>query len=407
MTAMVGTLIRRLRLERNYSQEGLAKGICAASYLSKIEQGQVEAGPEILERLFAALEVEYCQDPELLRQAQAYLEQYFEARDQDEQDAEAIQWLDGQVDRLRCSAFGLWAEIYAVSRLLEIPDPETAGQRLRELRPMEAQMEPEQLYRYALCCAEAAEDWTQALEQVKKAARQKQCAHVYWALSHLQFYLGQYNQCVDTAEKAYAMGAEEGDLYAMVWSSFLLASCHTERDLDLAEKYYRRAIRLSGRADTKMRHLASYNLGASYLEWGKKDQALYWLERTEDIPGENAHNLLRRQKLAILYADLGRYSEALYLLEEAEKLLRVLRADENWKTDSFGEMLRFAWLLAEGKRTEPEFEQVVRYLYGQENLGFSFRRFYGLYLVELYRSQRRYKDALRTMEEIQVNFPER
>lgn len=37
---MVGALIRQLRVERNYSQAGLAHGICAASYLSKIEQGR-------------------------------------------------------------------------------------------------------------------------------------------------------------------------------------------------------------------------------------------------------------------------------------------------------------------------------------------------------------------------------
>ena len=57
-----GALIRRLRLERNFSQEGLAKGICAASYLSKIEQGQVEAGAEIIDRLFEVLGVSYCRN---------------------------------------------------------------------------------------------------------------------------------------------------------------------------------------------------------------------------------------------------------------------------------------------------------------------------------------------------------
>ena len=67
---MVGTLIRQLRIARNYSQAGLAHGICAPSYLSKIEQGQAEAGTEILEKLFAALGVEYCQDEALLQKAE-------------------------------------------------------------------------------------------------------------------------------------------------------------------------------------------------------------------------------------------------------------------------------------------------------------------------------------------------
>ena len=38
MPAMIGQLIRQERLRQNLSQEGLARGICAASYLSKIEK---------------------------------------------------------------------------------------------------------------------------------------------------------------------------------------------------------------------------------------------------------------------------------------------------------------------------------------------------------------------------------
>ncbi|MBQ6580357.1 MAG: helix-turn-helix transcriptional regulator, partial [Oscillospiraceae bacterium] len=50
-----GFLIRKLRLEKNWSQEGLCKGICAVSYLSKIEQGKAEASEEILKALFERL----------------------------------------------------------------------------------------------------------------------------------------------------------------------------------------------------------------------------------------------------------------------------------------------------------------------------------------------------------------
>ena len=39
-----GTLICRERLRRNWSQEGLCRGICAVSYLSKIEKGRAEPG---------------------------------------------------------------------------------------------------------------------------------------------------------------------------------------------------------------------------------------------------------------------------------------------------------------------------------------------------------------------------
>ena len=52
-----GTLICRERLRRNWSQEGLCRGICAVSYLSKIEKGRAEPSPQILQMLLQRLEL--------------------------------------------------------------------------------------------------------------------------------------------------------------------------------------------------------------------------------------------------------------------------------------------------------------------------------------------------------------
>ena len=41
-----GFVIRRERIARGWSQQGLCKGICAVSYLSKIEQGQAAPSQE-------------------------------------------------------------------------------------------------------------------------------------------------------------------------------------------------------------------------------------------------------------------------------------------------------------------------------------------------------------------------
>ena len=49
---MIGMRIRRERIKRNWSQSGLCYGICAVSYLSKIEQGKMEVSEEILKLLW-------------------------------------------------------------------------------------------------------------------------------------------------------------------------------------------------------------------------------------------------------------------------------------------------------------------------------------------------------------------
>ena len=54
---LAGLLIRRERLRRDWSQAGLCRGVCAVSYLSKIEQGKAEASPEVIRQLFARLDI--------------------------------------------------------------------------------------------------------------------------------------------------------------------------------------------------------------------------------------------------------------------------------------------------------------------------------------------------------------
>ena len=60
---VAGLLIRQARLRRDWSQEGLCRGICAPSYLSKIEQGRAEASDEVRGLLFARLGLSWTEDP--------------------------------------------------------------------------------------------------------------------------------------------------------------------------------------------------------------------------------------------------------------------------------------------------------------------------------------------------------
>ena len=60
--SIAGLLIRRERLARAWSQEGLCRGICGTSYLSKIEQGKAAASEEILALLLARLGLSWIND---------------------------------------------------------------------------------------------------------------------------------------------------------------------------------------------------------------------------------------------------------------------------------------------------------------------------------------------------------
>lgn len=104
MGNFVGLLIRHKRLEQNLSQQGLCKGICVVSYLSKIEQGLAEPSPEIVQQLLSALGVEYTTDPQLMEQGRAFIEDFFERINYGEtEDPDAHAWLERQAQRLQNS----------------------------------------------------------------------------------------------------------------------------------------------------------------------------------------------------------------------------------------------------------------------------------------------------------------
>ena len=77
-----GFLIARERLRKNWSQEGLCKGICTVSYLSKIESGKAVPSDEIWTKLLERLDLEYdpVLDAEAAKLAETGYEQLFAFR---------------------------------------------------------------------------------------------------------------------------------------------------------------------------------------------------------------------------------------------------------------------------------------------------------------------------------------
>ena len=76
---MIGALIRKERNRRNWSLAGLAKDICAVSYLSKIEQGKADCSEEVLKLLFAKLSIDWHTDPVFLHQAETLVRRMYES----------------------------------------------------------------------------------------------------------------------------------------------------------------------------------------------------------------------------------------------------------------------------------------------------------------------------------------
>lgn len=413
MSVYTGYLIRRERLARNLSQEGLAKGVCATSYLSKIEQGLVEPGQEIIDRLFAALEIDFVRDAQLESEAQRQLERYFFLLDGGEPCDGPDAFFAAHGGELARSEFALAYQVYRLYTVARSENDGGTGALLDGLRPFMCCLSAGLRQRVLIIEAEFAQTQEETWALLQQAAQLGQTSLIAYKLGLCAYHSGRYSQSVELTEQAYALACSEGSPLVMIWSNFLLGSCACNRyDVAQARRCYDRARALARGYRENMDNYANYNLGSTYLEMGDDENALRYLREAGEEKDDAFHNTLLHQKMAIVCQRTGAREEGLaHLALAKERFAANTWMQERHNPALLAKMLRFAELVFEAEPMAlPEFEQVTRELYSEAGTwyGYGFRRFYGRYLVQLYKRQRRYKEALLVQEEMENGeFPEK
>ena len=293
--AAVGLRLRQQRLKRGWSQEGLCRGICAASYLSKIEQGQVQAAPELLELLFRRLELPWY--GESLPELEELVERRYECL------------LDGDKEGFRDSR-----EVFcqALDRLLSSPlaadglvldamdrnDP-------TEIPPA---LEP-YLDRRQLAILRVVQD--RDVEAVRLLPK----AYCYLMAGIAGYEQGSdYTGAMALLQQGYDLAARDGRVRLMLECRMFMGSlCCNQLDLGGMETHYQAAERMAralGRQDD-LRSMA-YNRAASQVECGRYQEAYGYFAALEHP------RVMELHKLAVCCEGLGRTREALDALDRAE-----------------------------------------------------------------------------------------
>lgn len=402
MKHFTGFLIRRERLRQNLSQEGLCKGICSVSYLSKIEQGQVHAGPEIVERLLQALGLRAQIDVETEAVAARALREYFDrfllcTLSADGRDA----WLDAHAGALESSPLALSIELYRACIAMHTDDQAALAAALEALSPFVDYLLDEQLFLYALGRALLCEDGHAREEAFAQAERLRPCALLFLWRAHFSFARGRYIQAGQEAERAYALACEEGNGTVLFDASFLLGCCYAnQRHYPSMMRAFRRTLALAHTLRPASVGEIEYNIGATCLELCRHEEARDWLEAAlAHASSDGVENLLVRHKLALVYTHLGLCAQAREALAEARAFLSPdLPA-------IYDRMLRVAEMrLTPGYLDDPDYAALLRAVYDEAPgvLHFGFKQFHAGFLIEAYVHQRRYKDALQISQEIGI-----
>lgn len=295
---VTGYIIRRERLQRDWSQDGLCSGICAASYLSKIEQGRVEASEDILRLLYERLGLPWYGGDAALPGLSERIDALYELAYSGEFEAlsEELSALAPQRDALLQSPAAPDIAVLEAAANWRGGTKADAG--------MEQYLAPRGLALLRLMQdrdAEAAAICPSAL-----------CS--YWA-GVAQYESGKsYTAAVENLQRAYSLAADEGRARLMMLSRAYIGNCYCNQlDAENMEAHYTVAERLAKALhDAEMLTTIRYNRAATALETGDYESAYKYFSTLEEPSAMALH------KLAICCEKLGRRDEAFSALDRAD-----------------------------------------------------------------------------------------
>ena len=290
---LFGFIIRRERVCRGWSQEGLCRGICAVSYLSKIEQGKAAPTEEILRLLFRRLELPWIEAKQWEELVQTCYDALYSG---------ALFWredLQKKVEEAKeAAAYSVYApDLALLYGLLQTPGQpaDEAYEPYFDRRRLALQRSLQGRHEEALCLDPS--------------------PLLYFRSAMSGYSSGEnYARVMEHLQKCYDLAAAEGYVDLMLESSMTMGSCYSnQRDLANMEAHYRVAERLAralGR-ETYLQTIA-YNRAATQIEVGDYAGAYMYFH------GLTEHTAMSLHKLAICCEKLGKRGEAFSALDRAE-----------------------------------------------------------------------------------------
>lgn len=375
---LCGFLLRRERVRRGWSQDGLCRGICAVSYLSKIEQGKAAPTEEILRLLFRRLELPWAEAEQWKKLVQTcydalYSGELFRREDLQKKIGEAVE----------VAAYSVYAPDFALLYgLLQTPGQpvDEAYEPYLDRRRLALQRSLQGRHEEALCLDPS--------------------PLLYFRGAMSGYSSGEnYARVMEHLQKCYDLAAAEGYVDLMLESSMTMGSCYSnQRDLANMEAHYRVAERLAralGR-ETYLQSIA-YNRAATQIEVGDYAGAYTFFHVLTE------HTAMSLHKLAICCEKLGKRGEAFAALNRAEE---VVESPDYLDTDLARLMCRLVRMRLENSDylQDPLYGNRLMDCFAQcrAELPIGYAVFHLPWVLEWLKASRQYKKAYELMESFPI-----
>ncbi|MGN0169836.1 MAG: helix-turn-helix domain-containing protein [Lachnospiraceae bacterium] len=392
MNQMVGYLIRSNRIRQKMSQEQLCKGICAISYLSKIESGIAEPDEQIIQKLFKALSIVYVQEEETIREYRDLLFRYFDAYFHHESTVEMEEKIYRNKKALENSELAIEYQLFCVYNAGS-DDRNVAERLLKGMERYREYMSEDAAFLYYMAKGMYGKNRQERDRAYGKARQIRDCSLVYEALMYDAFYEGCYQEALNDCRIGYERAMQEGFLLVAKQISFLEGVCYGNLgNISCMDQAYKRTRELS-RGDRKISASIDYNTAVVYIEQKLYEKAIPYLLSALKQEEDKLTAFLINHKLAMAYEHIGDKTVGGVYLDMADKLSENLEP-------VYRDMVTMARLRYDGNYLDsPEYERILTgFSQMQKSMGADFVRFYQPYLVELLKAKRKYKEALRLIE---------
>lgn len=414
---VIGMMIRKYRLEQNMSQEALCQGICAVSYLSKIEKGTVLCSDEILSRLFDILGISIPDDSQCLEIYREKINDYFRYffLSNYEETGAIMKELDSQKDILRHSYLCIdMMLVEAYHSFNTSNDNAKLRSQLLDLLQHEDYMDNLQSHHLYMILGMFETfkngDYPSALGYYQLAQNRMADGLVLEALATVHYLLGDYLESITLGDEAYRRLMEEGYVeLATRLCSVIAASYANLKNTKKMLEYYNRILALNSGSKNKFQTaMIYYNIGSCYLAAKDYIKALHNLDKSYEMAKDykedvNSYVMLL-QKLVLTHMGLDQRDEAKVYLNLALDFYKDLPEKK------INESLRISldWMRImctnENYLQDEDYLDSARLLYeaSLKDSHHGFQRFYATFLIDAYKAQRKYKEALKITESIYV-----
>lgn len=387
MKNLEGLIIKRKREEMGYKQEYICKGICAISYLSKIEKGSIVPSDEIIQKLMERLGITWFNEPDFIDKGKGLLEECYEAnlfgytiKD------EVWEKLDDDKDKYMNSPLLIDYQICMLNRLNSLDSVS-----ILELKDF---MNNRQLYRAYLLTGMVQDDIT----LLEKARQIERAPEVLNSMGFIKWRKGKYYEAIDHFLEAQELAEHKNYLALLMNINMLLGHIYMEVHMPTMDKYYNKALVISkvlGNKEVEL--MVYYHLGVAYTltDFHKAEKNL--LLCVELCPKDDIDTLEKTfQKLCFLYLKHE-------IRDKADNYYQAAI-----KYNKFKEINELISIMVEDIdyiHKEEYLNKLVNiYKNSKKYRKFSNTKYYGEFLLVAYKANRRYKDALAVMEFMYTNM---